>query len=442
MPSKWSRPVAALGIVAILLLLLTGVPGVTLAAALAEKVVATIPVGGNPSAAAYDPLDGDLLVSTSGDRLVVISSATNTVVTEVRLQANPLTPAVDTANGYVYVPNYGSGTVSVINGSTDSLLANVTVGAYPSWLMFVPTTSDLYLTYDPPDSNNITIIHGSTHQLVVTLRTSAPVTGLLYDPSNGDLYAPQPSLDDVQVYSGSTDQSLGSIRFGFAASQMSYDTANGTLYVLGASAGATELAVVSAANNSVVSTTTIFRSIGVTASPGTPTFDSVDNDLYVPLVEEECVASGQLTECGPVNANVTVVSATTDTVVASVTVGSDPARPVYDSGDGDLYVADPYQCAVSVINGSTNSLAATITVGSAPDPPAYAPDSGELYVSDLGSGNVMVLGAGSGTPSTSTPGCPVAPLFGGPAVWAIVAVCVAVGAVVLVLALRGRPLFH
>ena len=53
-------------------------------------------------------------------------------------------------------------------------------------------------------------------------------------------------------------------------------------------------------------------------------------------------------------------------VNAQITVGHGPAGLAYDSGKGEIFVANYYTDTVSVISDSTNSVVATVTVGEAP----------------------------------------------------------------------------
>jgi YVTN family beta-propeller protein len=49
----------------------------------------------------------------------------------ITVGSHPYGVAVDATTGTVYAANYGSGTVSVINGATNTVTATVTVGSDP-----------------------------------------------------------------------------------------------------------------------------------------------------------------------------------------------------------------------------------------------------------------------------------------------------------------------
>src|SRR5438105_2714087 len=82
-------------------------------------VVATIPVGGNPAGVAYDSGNGYVYVSDPYSSTVsVIDGNTNTVVATVPVGYFPEGVAYDSENEYVYVADYGSNNVSVISEMT------------------------------------------------------------------------------------------------------------------------------------------------------------------------------------------------------------------------------------------------------------------------------------------------------------------------------------
>src|SRR5207247_101536 len=93
-------------------------------------VVATIPVGGEPDALAYDSENGYVYVTNSDSQTVSVISGT-VVVATVPVGDGPSGVAYDSGNGYVYVSNYFSSNVSVIDGTTNTVVATVPVGYLP-----------------------------------------------------------------------------------------------------------------------------------------------------------------------------------------------------------------------------------------------------------------------------------------------------------------------
>ena len=121
------------------------------------------------------------------------------------------------------------------------------------------------------------------------------------------------------------------------------------------------------------------------ASPGLAT-----GVAYDPAKGELFVANGDQT--------VSVISATTDKVVASVTVGNSPRGITYDPANGDLYVADYGTGAqtVSVISRTnSNAVVATVEAGASPFYSTYNPVNGEIFVTVTGSNYISVISGSS-----------------------------------------------
>ncbi len=88
---------------------------------------------------------------------------------------------------------------------------------------------------------------------------------------------------------------------------------------------------------------------------------------------------------------VSVISDSSNTVVATMSVGYAPENIAYDQGKGEMFVTNYNSNNVSVISDSTNTVVATIPVGSEPSGVAYDPSMSEIFVANHDSGNVSVI---------------------------------------------------
>ncbi len=89
--------------------------------------------------------------------------------------------------------------------------------------------------------------------------------------------------------------------------------------------------------------------------------------------------------------SVSVIDTATNTVAATVSVGSSPQGVAF-SPDGTLvYVANFGSGTVSVIDTATNAIAATINAGKNPYSVAITPDGTKIYVTNYGSSTVSVI---------------------------------------------------
>jgi 6-phosphogluconolactonase len=101
--------------------------------------------------------------------------------------------------------------------------------------------------------------------------------------------------------------------------------------------------------------------------------------------------------------SVSVINPTTNTVVATVTVGPIPVDAVVTPNGASAYITDAGANTVSVINTATNSLAATVGVGWLPVDAAVTPDGSNVYVTNAGSGTVSVISTASNTVVATIP---------------------------------------
>ena len=131
--------------------------------------IALTPVGAPQAAALTIPY---AYVANAGSGTVsVINTSTNTVVKTVGVGSDPCGVAITPNGSDAYVANAGSGTVSVINTSTNTVVKTVGVGSGPYGgpygVAITPNGSDAYVTND--GSNTVSVIKTSTNTVVKTV---------------------------------------------------------------------------------------------------------------------------------------------------------------------------------------------------------------------------------------------------------------------------------
>jgi YVTN family beta-propeller protein len=160
----------------------------------------TVPLGNAPRFLGVNTITNSIYVSNRGDgTLSVINGATcNRSNTSSCSQAQPTTVvgntpqqiAVDESTNRIYVENQSDGTVSVIDGShcngTDVSGCNqawptIAVGASPQGLGFNPRNHTLYVTNT--DDNTVSVINTTSQNVVATFPTGAAprAVGIVFD---------------------------------------------------------------------------------------------------------------------------------------------------------------------------------------------------------------------------------------------------------------------
>jgi YVTN family beta-propeller protein len=156
----------------------------TTSMAKADSVIATIPVGLSPSAVSFAPTNGDMYVANSGGNTVsVIDTSTNKVIATISVGKNPSGNGLAFAdtNGDMYVANTLDDSVSVIDTSTNKVIATIPVGNTPEGVAFNPSNGRMYVTNGggntvsiistisqdttPPDTAIISAIDGSKRDI-------------------------------------------------------------------------------------------------------------------------------------------------------------------------------------------------------------------------------------------------------------------------------------
>ncbi len=120
----------------------------------------------------------------------------------------------------------------------------------------------------------------------------------------------------------------------------------------------------------------VTSTISVGKTPQGIAYDSAKGEIFV--------SNGQ-------DNTVSVISDSTNTVIATIPVGAYPYGVAYDSAKGEIFVVNLHDNNVMVISDSTNAVIATIPIGQSPYNIAYDSAKGELFVTNLYDGTVSVI---------------------------------------------------
>ncbi len=123
--------------------------------------------------------------------------------------------------GKIYVANWGSDTVSVIDGGTNTVINTITVGIGPGGVGVNTATGKVYVTND--QDTTISVIDSSTDTLSTTFDSptlTASVVGELFfvgvNPNTNKIYVTEFDTlnDDVHVFNGATDSLITTVDTG------------------------------------------------------------------------------------------------------------------------------------------------------------------------------------------------------------------------------------
>ena len=94
---------------------------------------------------------------------------------------------------------------------------------------------------------------------------------------------------------------------------------------------------------------------------------------------------------GPTAGTVSVISDSSNNVIATINVGEGPLGVAYDSAKGEIFVSNEESSTISVISDSNNNVVATANGGSAPEGLAYDSAKSEIFVANYDSSSVSVI---------------------------------------------------
>lgn len=344
--SLFSTPVVRLAIISLSLLLML-MFNIT-DRALGDALIATVPVSGPPFWATYVPDNGKIYVTqTNSGHISVIDGTTNSVVNTITM-SYPFVSAFSPVDHMLYVTNYWDGTVTKVEPSSDTIVGTIPLGQVrgtcvcPSFIAVNSVNGLLYvggMNYVgtvPQDS--VFVVNPSAGSVVTTINVNFPVGGLAYNQDNNMLYASLPQntpLDSVAVIDTSTNLVVTNIAVDPAPFGITVNPANGMTYVASEHAKVTPIT----SANTVASTITP-PSVGPDIlSPHGITYNQGNGKVYV----------AGLT---PGSAYVFSIDSATNTVSTDppIQVGLVPHEIAYDSANGNLYVPNWGSNTVSVIS--------------------------------------------------------------------------------------------
>ncbi len=132
--------------------------------------------------------------------------------------------------GNVYVTNFGSGTVSVINPATNTVTGSpITIGNGPSGVAVSPVTGLVFVTNF--DSNTVSVIDPNTNTVTGSIPVGTGAYGVAVNPG-GNIYVTNQFSNTVSVIDPATNTVTGSpIPVGLDPTGVAVNPVTGVVYV-------------------------------------------------------------------------------------------------------------------------------------------------------------------------------------------------------------------
>jgi YVTN family beta-propeller protein len=258
------------------------------------------------------------------------------------------------AQTFAYVANDASGSVSVINTASNTVIATIPVGNAPYGVAFTPDGARVYVVNE--NSNSVSVIATDSNTVIATVSVGSDPIGVVITPDGTRAYVANQCVFNVTCYPNP-----------------------GTVSVID-----TNPADV-ATYNTVIATV---------PEEGEPVWLAITPDgsrVYSP---------------NPYSDIVSVIDTGSNTVIATIPSGVLPTGVAITPDGTRAYVTNGSPSGtVSVIDtnpadAAYNTVIATVAVGGSPYLPAITPDGTRVYVANEGSNNVSVLNTVGGAITT------------------------------------------
>ena len=295
-------------------------------------VIATVPMSG-ATAAVVTPNSARVYVTAShSDSVSVIDASTNTVTATVSVGDFPFGIAVTPDGSRVYVANLSGNSVSVIDTGTNTVTATVPVGKVVDGIVVTPDGSRAYVANE--NTGTVSVINTATNTVSATIPVGAFPVGVAVAPDGLRVYVANESGSSVSVIDVATNTVTATIPVGSAPYGIAVTPDGAKVYV--ANRLDNTVSVIATATNSVLTTFPVGagpRALGIfiggplfsspTATPS-PTAIPTDTPTGTRTDTPTSTATATPTETATPTASNTATATSTDT--ATYTPSSTPTE--------------------------------------------------------------------------------------------------------------------
>lgn len=284
-----------------------------------NTIESTINVGTTPYNSKIN--NDKLYVANFGsDNISVIDLTTNLITATISVGTNPSEIIVDKTTNYIWVSNRGSNSVNYINSTTNTVVGSIPVGTLPFGVIKV----EEYIYVANQGSNNISIIDTNSNLITATISISTP-RNFAYDEVNNYLWVTGVGPDYVGIVDLKSNLIIGSVSVGANPYSAAYDMDNEYVYITNYSSNS--VSVIDTQSQLVIAT------VSVGTNPDGIVHDGNNAKIYV---------SNYTT------ANISVIDHTT--VVETFSIAGGNGRGLeYDNLRGKIYLSNSTAERIEII---------------------------------------------------------------------------------------------
>jgi YVTN family beta-propeller protein len=277
----------------------------------------------------------------------------------------------------VYVTNSNDGTISVVETTSDAVVATIPVGQKP-WAVTVSTDGTTAYVSNS-GSDDVSVVDMRARTVRATVVVGERPCDLLLSPDGQFLYVDVFTENAVAVVDTRTDAVVAKIPVGGANPYgMGMSPSGDTIYTANVDAADNSASTVSVIDTRTRSLTKAIGgfngSEGVAASPDGRT-------VYATSITTSMLS---------------VIDAQTNEVTRSVTVGDGPQGVGVLPDGSAIYIANSGAGTVSEVDPTSFGVVRTVQVGPTADEIAFSADSAHAYVANFDSASIFDIGTATG----------------------------------------------
>ena len=313
------------------------------------------------------------------------------------LNGSPVDLAINPATNKLYVANPEARQIQVIDGHTDRVIENITVGAYPNALALNQFTNRIYAT--SPETDMIYVIDGITNNITSKIQAG---------PLIGDVAV------DTNEFGG-----FGSLVFvSNTGGVQTQEGMMGSVSIIDDIRGKVVANVVTEPNPFGIAIDTIRNRAYITTDSGVDVIDystssigrkvsayKLPDPIFAGFIPTGIVADSNTSRAymtNSANDTVSVIDTASNEELKQIGVGLFPWSIAFNPSDKKLYVANSGINTVSIIDTSNDSNVGNITIDGIPSDVTINPNTNIVYLANPESRTISTIDANANKPVSAT----------------------------------------
>ena len=192
-----------------------------------STIVSSTTVGNSPLNSFF--YSGSVLVSNFGSGSISVINASSQVLTAtVSGIGQPYTAAYCTTNGYIYVASRSFGGVYLIDPTSWTIFRSISLGGGCIGVTYLSAYNNIYVTNT--NTGTVSVISCSSQSVLVTITVGGKPREIVRNIYDGFLYVSNRSLPYISVIDPNDNTVVGTVKIGATSSGLTYCPVTNSVY--------------------------------------------------------------------------------------------------------------------------------------------------------------------------------------------------------------------